>query len=89
MSAVALPALRSVNPTSGEVVADYPQHEDASIDRAVRRSDSCFAQWRRTRFDRRGELLSAVALELERRRDSLTEGVCAPKFIHEKTVVVA
>ncbi len=71
MSAAALPALRSVNPTSGEVVADYPQHEDASIDRAVRRSDSCFAQWRRTRFDRRGELLSAVALELERRRDAL------------------
>ena len=61
MSAAALPALRSVNPTSGEVVADYPQHEDASIDRAVRRSDSCFAQWRRTRFDRRGELLSAAA----------------------------
>ena len=52
-------------------MADYPQHEDASIDRAVRRSDSCFAQWRRTRFDRRGELLSAVALELERRRDAL------------------
>ena len=52
-------------------MADYPQHEDASIDRAVRRSDSCFAQWRRTRFDRRGELLSVVALELERRRDAL------------------
>lgn len=68
-----LAALRSVDPTTGEVVATYPQHDDAALGVALEQAGSCFATWRRSPFSERAGLLGAVAEQLEARRDHLAE----------------
>jgi succinate-semialdehyde dehydrogenase/glutarate-semialdehyde dehydrogenase len=65
--------LQSVNPASGEVVAEHPVHDDAAVVAAIERAHRCFTGWRRRPFDERASLLQAVAGELARRRDELAE----------------
>jgi len=65
--------LQSVNPFTGASVASHPVHDDDEVDRRIRRADAAHQDWRTTTFTRRAEALTAIAEELDRRRDELAE----------------
>ena len=61
----------SINPATGETIEQFAEHTDADVERALARADAAFADWRRSSFDRRSEVLSNAADVLERRKDEL------------------
>jgi len=63
--------LKSVNPATGEVIADYEEHSSGRINEIVGRADEAFGRWRTTSFDERAGLLLRAADELENRREDL------------------
>jgi len=63
--------IRSVNPATGEQVAEYPIHDEAAVDGFITTAHRRFADWRRRSFGERGEVLVRVAAELEKREDEL------------------
>ncbi|MEZ5233241.1 MAG: NAD-dependent succinate-semialdehyde dehydrogenase [Acidimicrobiia bacterium] len=65
--------LRSVDPATGECFATYDAHDDAAVAAAVDQADAAFHRWRRTGFTARAEVLEAVAVQLELRRDELAD----------------
>jgi len=60
---------RSINPATGEVVAEYPEHTAAEVDAIVERALRRFASWRRTTFAERAERMHRVAEMLLDRSD--------------------
>lgn len=65
------PAIESVNPMTGEVVARYPLTTSAEVDRALTRSVTAFPAWSETAFSERGRLFRALAGRLTSRREEL------------------
>jgi succinate-semialdehyde dehydrogenase/glutarate-semialdehyde dehydrogenase len=65
--------LTSRNPTTGEVVAEYPVFDAERVDAAIVGADTRQRAWRRTSFDQRAEMLRAAASLLESRADQLAE----------------
>lgn len=63
--------MKSVNPATGEVIADYEEHSSGRINEIVGRADEAFGRWRTTSFDERAGLLLRAADELENRREDL------------------
>ncbi len=55
----------SINPATGEVVAEFAAHTPEQIEAAVALSAATFRSWRRTPFATRGALMSAAAKILE------------------------
>ena len=55
----------SVNPATGEVVAEFASHTPEQIEAALALSAATFRSWRRTPFAARGELMNAAAQILE------------------------
>lgn len=51
----------ATNPTSGEELHRYPLHTDDEVAGILERSAASFADWRKTRFEERAELLKKVA----------------------------
>ncbi|WP_224003133.1 NAD-dependent succinate-semialdehyde dehydrogenase [Aureimonas sp. SA4125] len=64
---------KSINPATGETIADYPEHSDADIEQALASADDAFRNWRATRFAERTALLLRAADLLDERRDLLAE----------------
>jgi succinate-semialdehyde dehydrogenase/glutarate-semialdehyde dehydrogenase len=64
---------KSINPATGETIADYPEHSNADIEQALASADDAFRSWRRTRFAERTALLLRAADLLDERRDRLAE----------------
>ena len=62
---------KSVNPATGEVIEDFAEHGDDYIERALENAELAYADWRRTSFSRRAELLNRTADVLERRKHEL------------------
>ena len=63
--------MKSVNPTNGEVVAEYPEHDDSEVERRLAAADRTFRQWRRVSFSERAEAMSRAGEILEKRKDEL------------------
>ena len=61
--------LRSINPATGELIAEYEAASDDDIERALARAAKAFEQHRRSSFDSRAARLTALADTLESRRD--------------------
>ena len=64
-------ALTSINPTTGETIADYDEMTAAEVDAALGRAADAFASWRRTSFEQRAVIVRAAAAELRRRKSEL------------------
>lgn len=73
---------QSINPTTGALVAEFPLHDDAEVERAL--AEAAFAQreWRRVAIRQRMTLLTAIARELradkERFARIITEEIGKP-----------
>ncbi len=64
-------ALESLNPTSGELIAAYPEHDAAAIESRLARAADAFTHWRATPISERTAVLARTARVLEARRDTL------------------
>ena len=54
----------SVDPATGEELARYPLHDGDALDAALTRAHAAQRVWRTASFERRGEVLRAIAREL-------------------------
>jgi succinate-semialdehyde dehydrogenase / glutarate-semialdehyde dehydrogenase len=63
--------VKSVNPATEEVIADYPEHTPAQIEAVLESAQKAFAQWRSASIGERGSLMSRAATVLRERRDAL------------------
>ena len=53
--------MRSVNPASGEVLADHPEHAATAVAAALEAAAAAFPRWRASSFGERGARLRAAA----------------------------
>jgi len=49
--------LRSINPSDGSLIREYPEATDAEIGLALAEAAVAFESWRRTSFDERAAIL--------------------------------
>ena len=63
--------MKSVNPATGELVRELPEHSQAEVQQRLERAAAAFQSWRRTSFADRAPLLRAAAAVLRQRRDEL------------------
>jgi len=61
--------IRSINPTSGAVLAEYDLHDPREVDAALEKAAVAQAGWRKVPVEKRVELLSAMARELRAGKD--------------------
>lgn len=64
-------ALRTVNPTTGQVLGEHPELGDDELRTILAQAAEAFATWRNTSFADRAARLAAAAGQLERRREAL------------------
>jgi succinate-semialdehyde dehydrogenase / glutarate-semialdehyde dehydrogenase len=65
--------MKSINPATEEVIAEYPEHTPAQIEAVMESARKVFGQWRSASIDERGSLMSRAAAVLRARRDSLAQ----------------
>lgn len=63
--------MKSINPATGETIADYEEHSSGQVSEIVDRAHDRFVEWRSTSFDERAKLLRKAAEELENRKEDL------------------
>jgi len=61
VSSVSGKTFKTVNPSTGEVIAEVAEGDKADIDRAVAAADEAFSKWRRVPGENRGKLLTRLA----------------------------
>jgi succinate-semialdehyde dehydrogenase / glutarate-semialdehyde dehydrogenase len=61
--------MRSINPATGEVLKNYPDHTDAEVAASLVRAVETFESWREVPFAERSLLMHRAAAELRDRRD--------------------
>ena len=64
-------AVQSVNPATGEVLRQHPDHDDAEVERRLDRAAHLFPEYRRTSFEERARWLRHAGEILEREKASL------------------
>ena len=57
--------MKSINPVTGALLAEWPVHDDAEVERRLTRAVQAFASWKTTPFEARGVILTAMADRLE------------------------
>ncbi len=53
--------MKAVNPATGELIRDYPEHDDARVEEILARAEAAFASWRKVPFVERARLMTRVA----------------------------
>ncbi len=66
-------AITTVNPTTGEQLAEYPLMSDAEVNQAIERCHNAFLDWRLQPIEERAEVLTAIGAKLRERTDDLAE----------------
>jgi succinate-semialdehyde dehydrogenase/glutarate-semialdehyde dehydrogenase len=66
-------SLRSIDPTTNEVIATYETHDETEIERRLAAAQETFLAWRETSFDERRRRLDEAATVLRRRQSDLAE----------------
>jgi succinate-semialdehyde dehydrogenase / glutarate-semialdehyde dehydrogenase len=62
--------MKAVNPATGELIRDYPEHDEDEVSRRLQAAQQAFGSWRRFDFAERARHLTAVAdLLRENQRD--------------------
>ena len=64
-------AIASINPATGEKLKDFMPHNDAEIEKRLKRAEHAFQQHRREPFPKRAQLMLSVATLLEREKKDL------------------
>lgn len=64
---------QSVNPATGEVLAQYQFSTPKEIDQALSTSQKAFVIWRKTSFKERSKMLKSIASQIRKDIDSLAE----------------
>ena len=65
--------LESVNPTTGEILATYPEMTASEVEQIIADCHDAHSKWRGSSFDVRSEHLRRAAGLLRQRRDALAE----------------
>jgi len=63
--------MKSINPATGELVAEYQEHQPAEVDRFVEIADQVFREWKELEFAERATVLSRAGDLLEERAEDL------------------
>lgn len=63
--------MQSINPANGEILRTYPEPDDPALEARMARVHEASLAWAQVSFEARGELLVAVAEQIERQRESL------------------
>ncbi|HET9719840.1 MAG TPA: NAD-dependent succinate-semialdehyde dehydrogenase [Solirubrobacteraceae bacterium] len=71
MSVITQPVVRSVNPATGEVIAEYPTSTAEQVDAALTRARTAHRALGATALEERAELLRRIGRELASRREVL------------------
>ncbi|HZF11368.1 MAG TPA: NAD-dependent succinate-semialdehyde dehydrogenase [Thermoanaerobaculia bacterium] len=61
--------MKAINPATEALIADYPEHGPAEVDRRLKQAAAAFPSWRDFRFVERADLLRRVADLLRENRD--------------------
>ncbi len=61
--------LTSINPANKQILAQYPEHDESSLNNLLRQTQQAFQDWRRTSFSQRAGLMRRAAAVLLRHRD--------------------
>src|SRR5213596_3513456 len=64
-------AIASTNPATGEKLKEFTAHNEAEIEKRLKRAEHAFQQHRRESFPKRAQLLVSVATLLEREKKDL------------------
>ena len=64
--------MKAINPATGQLIRDYPEHDAAEIERRVAAAARAFPSWRTLDLDARGAHLRATAQVLRRRAAELS-----------------
>jgi len=64
--------VKAINPATGQLIRDYPEHDAAEIERRVAAAARAFPSWRALDLDARGAHLRATAQVLRRRAAELS-----------------
>src|SRR3954453_7698856 len=65
--------MKSINPTTEEVFAEYPDHNNQQVEQLLDQAESAFIHWRTFSFEQRADLLRRVGeLLLEQKSDLST-----------------
>jgi succinate-semialdehyde dehydrogenase / glutarate-semialdehyde dehydrogenase len=65
--------MKSLNPATEEVIAEYPEHTPAQIEQILTSADAAFSKWRTASFQNRAPLMKQAASLLRRKRDELAK----------------
>ncbi|HEY0512796.1 MAG TPA: NAD-dependent succinate-semialdehyde dehydrogenase [Thermoanaerobaculia bacterium] len=60
--------LKAVNPATGELIRQYPEHDEQEVQRRLELAEQAFGSWRRFDYEERAPHLTAVADLLRERR---------------------
>jgi succinate-semialdehyde dehydrogenase/glutarate-semialdehyde dehydrogenase len=72
LSAIIVPrfeSMKAVNPATGEVIREYPAHDEGEVRNRLERAERAFTDWRKVPFAERARLMSRAADLLRERRD--------------------
>jgi len=75
MAASASSAPRSINPATGELIADWPWLEDTAVEAALARAQAAARPWARAGTAERGARLAAAARLLRERKSALAREI--------------
>ncbi|MEO5661723.1 MAG: NAD-dependent succinate-semialdehyde dehydrogenase [Nocardioides sp.] len=64
---------KTVNPATGETLAEFPTLDDGGVQDALARSDAAYTSWAATAPEERAEVLTAVADIYDQRADELAQ----------------
>jgi succinate-semialdehyde dehydrogenase / glutarate-semialdehyde dehydrogenase len=65
--------MKSINPATEEMIAEYAEHSPAQIERILESSENAFARWRSTDITHRAALMRQAAATLRQRRTELSK----------------
>jgi succinate-semialdehyde dehydrogenase/glutarate-semialdehyde dehydrogenase len=67
--------MRLINPATEEVIRDVPQHDEAEVERRLRRAEEAFRNWRTTPMAERRRLMHGAARVLRERIGEFARGM--------------
>jgi len=65
--------LKSINPFTNEVLAEFKLTDAAELDKNLDHAQSGFINWRQTSFDKRSQMLTTLASTLKKNKDSYAQ----------------
>ncbi len=63
--------MKVINPATGELVCEYPLHDQARVEQTLRQAEEAFEQWRAVPMPQRGLLMHKAAAVLRARKEEL------------------